>query len=100
MAAAEIDAPVPRERPLETRPATKHLRITPKPLSPSVLTLLLGPIVDTRHRGSLPPLASPSFLHRVTIRPREIIRREDGQLILAELLRAPSPGGSAVGHGE
>jgi len=100
VAAAEIDAPVPRERPLETRPATKHLRTPLKSLCPSVLTLLVRLISNPATASRLPPLASPSFLHRVTTRPREIIRREDGQLMLAALLRAPSPGGSAVEHGE
>jgi len=86
VAAAKIDAPVPRERPPKTRPATKHLRIIPRPLCSSVLSILREPVTDSRRRESWLPLASPSFLHRVTARSREIIRRSDGQLMLAALL--------------
>jgi hypothetical protein len=55
--------------------------------------MLLGPIMDSRNPEALPPLASPSFLYRVTTRPRQIVRREDGQLMLATLLRGAAEEG-------
>jgi len=66
-----------------------------KPLSPSVLRAMIEWIGDSRGRRPWHPLASPSFLRRVTIRSKTIVRRSDGQLILVELLESgEGPGGA------
>ena len=93
VAEAEIDAPAPRERPPKKRPATKHINPPTRIVSPSVLKALHELMENPRRRGPWPPLASPAFLQRATIRLKTIGRRSDGQLMLAALLRGEAEGG-------
>jgi hypothetical protein len=51
---------------------------------------------DPRMSRLLPPLASRAFLQRVTMDPKPITRREDGQLMLTALLRSGSEPGARV----
>ena len=74
----------------------KYLHSFFSPLCPSVLKTLVERTSDPGTASRLPPLASRSFLHRGTIRPRNIIRREDGQLVLAALLETGGEGRDAL----
>lgn len=87
----DTDAPAPRERPRKKRPSTKHIYPVNLSLSPFVLKVLHESMENPRRRGPWPPLASPTFLQRVTIRLKTIVRRSDGQLMLAVLISPLSP---------